>query len=1483
MLQRVYESVIQHDIVNPTTLPESEMSWKVLILSNTFKMFDRTMLQRVYESVISSCSSEKDLARNILVDTMGMSGTPEAVKFFKHLFESGELRSSQISSIFFALPRTIVTPTSYLLEELFELVKSEPIKRETYVWNTAILSLSGLLQKACVSPVAKESYPTQVYGKFCHKDSSIVTQKWIPYLRSKLYETGMPVERKNAVIVSLGLLSHEQILPIVLDVLEGNLESHAMLREHNYHTTRYLSVYALVNIGRFQPHRVLPVASAIFSNKNEPTDIRLAAFNVIMALNPDMTTLQKIATLTWDEKDTEVLHAVNTAFYTLANQVSMQDFTTDMSVLVRRARIIYPLLRKTGGRIPSTATVFASEFLTMLKVGYERTTSWVSSEDSILPSYLHDKTTLFMGEEFKYTFMEAGLHQRDIVPTLYDTISGLTHTSSEEIKSKLSHEWRETIEKLRIKVRENRTPEAYVYMRLFEDSTLFSSFSTASVEHLKSILRNPGLLKSSLSGQGTFNWQRVVDLSPYEQMVPSDLGLPIFTEMKRPTVASFRGRYNTDMLKSIPSRVQVETTFEVVVDRRITGRVGTLIPFTGEAVYSGIDEKAVGVAPFEVKFTFDMSEAKISASVRFAERVRSMGTVEVLTQKVRPYTAVQKYFDLSPIFKSSGFKVIKSRSQLQTKEYEVGQYSGINMKLVYNTETPYLGARYMWNKLSNLRYNPMNMIRFSGADYLGLTPTGLPSARLHESKLVALPQSSSTKEVEFALKWGYATKEKGQSIIYHMMEPSQDRLVKMVSRPVGEMRGQVRRQEMVKKMIEKLQIDSEGKALTVSVSTILKGSRPRTFSYTGTVGGGQTGMTSKWDVELMCERTSKKVCVHGEIRIPPYSIWRLNDIRSEDPVFHFHNSLGYGHECESKVVINGYAKTSEKQKQLARETPEAKELERLLSHGTPMIELSKLAEIVRRQSTTLDVYDYKISYVNVGRQVSRVSRKVLDALELVLLPCYVPKESYSSSGVSRLPISSVGVGSAGFGYGSEKWEMEVRTTLHPVRGSIDVEITNVTRPEQEYKFRDIPLPYPLTYLYPKSLVSYATNPLAMTVKAITGKSIYPVCTVEGKHITTFDNRTTKANMDDCFHLLSGDCSKAMSYGVLVRPLESSSSYSHESKKEVKVFIGKTEVTMKPEGEDVAVKVNGSPIRMMTEKKTIKDVAGHVEAKISMSKDKVVILESSKINVLFDGKRVKMEGSNLLKNKLCGLCGDSNNKMVGDVPSPRQCLLSSPKLEVASYRVSLPSKQCSPLSGNLMAELKKETEMCAKLSNHRTMGRYSSSSITSGSISGSEGSNEPMNQCEHPDQGVVCPTGYLPVCGIDGMSYSNSCWAIKKCGTHIMCDRKCPCLLPSEECMRHRHMEQEDIRHGREVLCFSKRPVLECSPKCHGSKIRVKVVEFTCMPKSDRKTQHIAEKVRRGDVVPELVNLPTSYTFAHYLPGTCKPNTGYGGGYGTSLI
>merc|ERR1712038_1886564 len=410
-------------------------------------------------------------------------------------------------------------------------------------------------------------------------------------------------------------------------------------------------------------------------------------------------------------------------------------------------------------------------------------------------------------------------------------------------------------------------------------------------------------------------------------------------------------------------------------------------------VYTGIDEKIYGGGPsMDIHVRLDIPNGKLSASLEFPEQKWNKAQVEFIAYKVRPYTAIQKYFDMTPVFKSAGFKIIKSRTPMHSKEYEFGQYSGIDMKLVYNTETPYLGYDYLLKKLRNLNYNPINMVRFTDVDALSLTATGLPSVRHHESKLVVLPQSSSTKEVEIVLRWGVATKEKGQPILYHVMKPSENTLFKIVSKPVGEMREQPRRQEMVKSMMEKLQITSEGKAITFSVSTILKGNRPRTFSYSGTVGTGQSGMTSKWDLELMSERTSRKICVRGDISIPPFSIWNLNNILSENPVFRFHNTLGYGRECESKVVINGYAKTSESMKHLARETPEAKEFEHLRSKGTPMVELSKLAEIVRRQSSVLNVFDYKVKFVNVDDRVTKLTKRALEALEFVWMPY---KDSHS--------------------------------------------------------------------------------------------------------------------------------------------------------------------------------------------------------------------------------------------------------------------------------------------------------------------------------------------------------------------------------------------------------------------------------------------------------------------------------------------------------
>ena len=55
-----------------------------------------------------------------------------------------------------------------------------------------------------------------------------------------------------------------------------------------------------------------------------------------------------------------------------------------------------------------------------------------------------------------------------------------------------------------------------------------------------------------------------------------------------------------------------------------------------------------------------------------------------------------------------------------------------------------------------------------------------------------------------------------------------------------------------------------------------------------------------------------------------------------------------------------------------------------------------------------------------------------------------------------------------------------------------------------------------------------------------------------------------------------------------------------------------------------------------------------------------------------------------------------------------------------------------------------------------------------------------------------------------------------------------------------------------------------------------------MSKSDRRTMHIAEKVRRGETLPELKNLPESFSVEKSLPVECKPYSIHGASSGNSL-
>ena len=91
---------------------------------------------------------------------------------------------------------------------------------------------------------------------------------------------------------------------------------------------------------------------------------------------------------------------------------------------------------------------------------------------------------------------------------------------------------------------------------------------------------------------------------------------------------------------------------------------------------------------------------------------------------------------------------------------------------------------------------------------------------------------------------------------------------------------------------------------------------------------------------------------------------------------------------------------------------------------------------------------------------------------------------------------------------------------------------------------------------------------------------------------------------------------------------------------------------------------------------------------------------------------------------------------------------------------------------------------------------------------------------------------------------------------------------SGKCTRHQHQIIEKANQ----FCFSTKPVTECGPACKpesGRKVE-KTVKFTCMGKEQRMSQHYAQKIRAGMVLPELASQSVDFELAQKQPKSCVP-------------
>jgi len=251
----------------------------------------------------------------------------------------------------------------------------------------------------------------------------------------------------------------------------------------------------------------------------------------------------------------------------------------------------------------------------------------------------------------------------------------------------------------------------------------------------------------------------------------------------------------------------------------------------------------------------------------------------------------------------------------------------------------------------------------------------------------------------------------------------------------------------------------------------------------------------------------------------------------------------------------------------------------------------------------------------------------------------------------------------------------------------------IVRPNLEtVTFRGIHLPYPYSKILPLPAVRNTVD--SALEKVAPGTSFSSSCMVDTGLLSSFDGKTLSlASMTStCEHLVSADCSKFHRFAITTRYM-----------KLVKIYLLKTVIEVVPTSSSAPkVLVNNQPVVLQAEEPisiVVSSSSSGINATLFQTVDGIVIIRCPQLmlnELRTDGKVIQVLPSPLLKNRLCGLCGDFNNQIQADIAGPSKCVYSKPELEVASYMVESSVCPLRQSHSPILDELEAENQQCAKV-------------------------------------------------------------------------------------------------------------------------------------------------------------------------------------------
>jgi hypothetical protein len=825
------------------------------------------------------------------------------------------------------------------------------------------------------------------------------------------------------------------------------------------------------------------------------------------------------------------------------------------------------------------------------------------------------------------------------------------------------------------------------FVKIFGQEVRFLSLSSRSIKQmLKESLANPTDLLRLTQGRLPVDFRKALMAAEASVTIPTELGLPLTVQLFAPVVASVKGTLGLKTspalspasLRSMPETVGFESDIKVSIAARVSAHMDTWAGFI--KVGAGLVTKVSTTFPIEGEVSVDLKTGKIASTIKFPEE-----PVELLNLEMVPVTFTKRtpkelvphqpdikssqgndrypkivQFNRQPLANEEPNKFYSFQSDLLeqpfmlTEGYESTEfYRGLRVPVIESKEVPTQDAlKTKWINLVLGHPGLGGVLEINGHVQM---PYGVPVAPMvplsgKKRLIVTLkPTNTGLRTVEVALyvrKDSYAGASKPNwSRLYDQMEGAR------ASDILGRLESDLPRKwanddksGMSVQLVVRGKTESNEEVALRGVFSLVRGSDDKFIKVAA-------------EFQSPHPQSPFQACLHGYASYPDsYDSDEITPGMNEPVTAQLEVAVGRSCHAPEAMKLKLKLVGDKSPEQVADEKNDHYSVEGsvipvvMTKSVDPTIHMLKpiyqqcqndrkrglrwsdACETVKDVYSTLMRLKINVDYQNVPLQLE----ELLEKAERLVHSTYYWNSEVDSTRVTNAPnkISIL----ADFTAGEEKIDLIYST------------------PKKDVKLFNIHAPYPLTPL------SADEEPLSL--EELLGEDLEDVCSVSGNRLSTLDDAEIRIPYSQCYHLLAKDCSEDEMWSVL---FASAGTRSGDAKK-IKVLIGNRKIELLPAElvssrlrsvSDVVVKVDGRPIALDRENEEINiDEDISVELRKTPGQDSpLVVLKAEELGLelMFDGQNVALRPSFLLRDQICGLCGNDNGDDEDDMllPNGRQ--------------------------------------------------------------------------------------------------------------------------------------------------------------------------------------------------------------------------------------